>query len=241
MIKSLSIVLPVFNEEKRLEKTFSHIEDFLKKRKIKTLEFIFVNDGSSDKSKKILLNFIKEKRKKKIIIKLVNLKNNLGKGGALKAGVRKAKYSWILTSDIDFSVPLNEIEKWQTKKLISNQKNVYFGSRAQINSKVDSKFYRKFIGNCLSIFISFFLGINIRDTQCGFKLYKKYIAKNIFSQLNFLGYEHDIEIVLLLKKKKIKIIELPVTWKHVPDSKVNILVDSLKTFVKILLIKNKYS
>ena len=127
------------------------------------------------------------------------------------------------------------------KKLISSQKNVYFGSRAQINSKVDSKFYRKFIGNCLSIFISLFLGINIRDTQCGFKLYKKYIAKNIFSQLNFLGYEHDIEIVLLLKKKKIKIIELPVTWKHVPDSKVNILVDSLKTFIKILLIKNKYS
>ena len=85
------------------------------------------------------------------------------------------------------------------------------------------------------------MGINIKDTQCGFKLYSKLIAKNIFSQLKFLGYEHDIEIVLLLKRKKIKVVELPVTWNHVPDSKVNIFVDSFKTFFKILLIKNKYN
>ena len=241
MINSLSIVLPVFNEEKRLDKTFSHIKKYLKRKKIKILEFIFVNDGSNDKSKKILLNFLKEKQKTNVKIKLINLRENIGKGGALKAGVKQAKCNWILTSDIDFSVPLSEIENWERKKLIRNQKNVYFGSRAQLTSKVDSKLYRKFVGNCLSIFISFFLGINTKDTQCGFKLYNKLIAKNIFSQLKFLGYEHDIEIVLLLKRKKIKVVELPVTWNHVPDSKVNIFVDSFKTFFKILLIKNKYN
>ena len=84
MIKSLSIVLPVFNEEKRLDKTFSHIKKYLKRKKIKILEFIFVNDGSNDKSKKILLNFLKEKQKTNVKIKLINLRENIGKGGALE-------------------------------------------------------------------------------------------------------------------------------------------------------------
>tara|TARA_Y100001970_G_scaffold1241_1_gene1455 strand:+ start:1631 stop:2356 length:726 start_codon:yes stop_codon:yes gene_type:complete len=241
MIDSLSIILPVFNEEKRLVKTFAHINKYLKKKQIKLLEFIFVNDGSTDKSKKLLLNFLTKKRKANVKISIINLKKNIGKGGALKAGVKKAKYNWILTSDIDFSVPLSEIEKWQRKKYIHNQKNVYFGSRSHKNSKVESKFYRKFVGHCLSIFISLFLGINIKDTQCGFKLYRNSIAKKIFSQLRFLNYEHDIEIVLILKNKKIKVIELPIIWNHVPNSKVNILIDSLKIFIKILLIKIRYN
>ena len=240
MIKSLSIVLPVFNEEKRLDKTFFHIEKYLKRTKIKNLEFIFVNDGSIDKSKKLLINFVK-KKSKGITKKLIDIKKNIGKGAALKAGVKEAGFQWILTSDIDFSVPLFEIERWQQKKLISDRKFVYFGSRAHQKSKVESKFYRKFIGEFLRIFISLFLGISIRDTQCGFKLYDKLTAKKIFSKLRFFGYEHDIEIVLLLKNEKIKVVELPVTWKHVSDSKVNIIVDSFKTFIKILLIKMKYN
>ena len=240
MINSLSIVLPVFNEEKRLDKTFFHIEKYLKRKKIKNLEFIFVNDGSIDKSKKLLINFVK-KKSKGITKKLIDIKKNIGKGAALKAGVKEAGFQWILTSDIDFSVPLFEIERWQQKKLISDRKFVYFGSRAHQKSKVESKFYRKFIGEFLRIFISLFLGISIRDTQCGFKLYDKLTAKKIFSKLRFFGYEHDIEIVLLLKNEKIKVVELPVTWKHVSDSKVNIIVDSFKTFIKILLIKMKYN
>ena len=240
MIKSLSIVLPVFNEEKRLDKTFFHIEKYLKRTKIKNLEFIFVNDGSIDKSKKLLINFVK-KKSKGITKKLIDIKKNIGKGAALKAGVKEAGFQWILTSDIDFSVPLFEIERWQQKNLISDRKFVYFGSRAHQKSKVESKFYRKFIGEFLRIFISLFLGISIRDTQCGFKLYDKLTAKKIFSKLKFFGYEHDIEIVLLLKNEKIKVVELPVTWKHVSDSKVNIIVDSFKTFIKILLIKMKYN
>ena len=92
----------------------------------------------------------------------------------------------------------------------------------------------------MRVLISFILGIKISDTQCGYKLYKKNIAKNLFSKLKFLGYEHDIEIVLLLKKQNIKIKELPVSWKHVDHSKVNIIQDSIKTFIKLFYIKLKY-
>ena len=241
MINSLSVVLPVFNEEKRLNKTFLHIDKYLEKTKVKNLEFIFVNDGSLDESRKLILNFLKKKSKQKIKKKIIDMKKNVGKGAALKAGVRKASFQWILTSDIDFSVPLFEIERWQRKNFINDHKLVYFGSRAHQKSKVESKFYRKFIGEFLRIFISLFLGISIRDTQCGFKLYDKSTAKKIFSKLKFFGYEHDIEIILLLKKEKIEVIELPVTWKHVSDSKVNIIVDSFTTFIRILFMKIKYN
>ena len=118
--------------------------------------------------------------------------------------------------------------------------SVYFGSRSHKNSNVKSKFYRKIIGNLLRYLIFIFLKIKIRDTQCGFKLYKSAVAKKIFSRLKFFGYEHDIEIILLLKKFKIYIAELPVTWKHVKLSKVNIILDPIKIFFKVFLIKIKY-
>ena len=242
MIRSISVILPLFNEEKRLKKAFRKIVNFSKKNNINLKEFIFVNDGSSDKSEEMIKKFIKDNKKfKKGKFNYFKLQKNSGKGAALKLGVKKAKGEWILTSDIDFSVSLFEINKWLKKKYISNLNQVYFGSRSHHLSNVSSKFYRKIIGNLLRFLINFILAIKIQDTQCGFKLYEKDLAKKIFSKIKFVGFEHDIEIVLLLKRKKIKVIELPVTWNHVPDSKVNILTDSFKTFFKILLIKNRYN
>lgn len=239
MIKSLSIVLPLYNEEKRLKKTFEEVKKFSNKNKIKK-EYIFVDDGSLDNSNLMIKNFFKKKKIKNSKLKLIKSKINLGKGNALKLGVKAASYDWILTTDIDFSVSLFEIEKWVNKKYIDDKKSVYFGSRSHEHSVVISKFYRKLIGIFLRILISSLLGINLRDTQCGFKLYKKNLAKRLFSQIKFLGYEHDIEIVVILAKKKIYISELPVSWKHVSDSKVNIITDSIKIFFKIIQIKITY-
>jgi dolichyl-phosphate beta-glucosyltransferase len=240
MIKSLTIILPFYNEEQRINKTFKEIIKFSRKNKIKFKEFIFVDDGSFDKSNQLVKNFIYKKKLKLTKLRLIKLAKNSGKGAAIQKGVKVSNGEWILTSDIDFSVSLFELEKWEKKKYLQDRYPVYFGSRSHSNSNVDSKFYRKIIGNLLRFLISYILGINIRDTQCGFKLYKKNIAKKLFSRLIFLGYEHDIEIVILLKRKKISIIELPVTWKHVPQSKVNLVYDSCKIFLKIFFMKLKY-
>ena len=241
MIKSLSIILPLYNEEKRLITSFKRIVNFLKNKKIQYKEIIFVDDGSIDKSSDIILQFIKNFNKKKFIkFKLIKYKNNLGKGAALKKGVAEAQGDWILTSDIDFSVSLFELLKWQREKYINNKNTVYFGSRAHKNSNVKSKLYRKIIGNFLRLLISFFLQIKIKDTQCGFKLYNKQIAKKIFGQMTSQRFEHDIEIVLILKNNRINIEELPVNWKHVAESKVNILFDSIKVLISVFLLKFKY-
>ena len=241
MINSISVVLPLFNEDKRLKKAFRKIVNFSKSNKIRLKQFIFVNDGSSDRSEEMIKKFIKDnERYKKTKFNYFELKKNSGKGAALKLGVKKAKGEWILTSDIDFSVSLFEINRWLKKKYINKSNQVYFGSRSHHQSNVSSKFYRKIIGNLLRFLINFILNIKIRDTQCGFKLYEKKLAKKIFSKINFVGFEHDIEIVMLLKKKKLKIIELPVDWQHIKLSKVNLITDSLKIFYRVLLMKLKY-
>ena len=241
MIKSISIILPLFNEAQRLNKTFNEIRKFSKKKLIKSKEFIFIDDGSVDQSAEMIKKFIRNcKKTKNLKLKFIKLNKNLGKGAAIKMGVKASKNNWILTSDIDFSVPLYELERWIKKKYIKKNIIVYFGSRAHKKSNVNSKLYRKIIGNFLRFLISFFLGIKIKDTQCGFKLYKSSIAKKIFSKIKFHGYEHDIEIVLLLKRLKLKIIELPVTWKHIKLSKVNIIIDSIKMLLKVFLMRAKY-
>lgn len=233
IINSLSIVIPIFNEEQRLLKSLKKIKKFIKNKKI---EVIFINDGSFDLSRKIVEEFIINNNK----IRIINLKKNIGKGGALKKGIQKAKYQWILTLDIDLSVPITEILSWLKNKYINNENFIYFGSRSNKKSKVKSKIYRDIFGKILSMLINLLLNLKISDTQCGFKLYKSNIAKQLFSKITRTGYEHDIELALLARKSNLTIKELPVTWTHKSGSKVNLLVDSIKVLWSIFILKIRY-
>jgi len=241
MIKSLSIIFPVFNEELRLNSSFNHIKSFLKKEKKLKIEIIFVDDGSKDNSYNLIKKFIKNlKTKNKVKLKSLKSKNNLGKGAALKLGVKNAKNDWILTTDIDMSVSLFQISGWIKKKLIDKKHSVYFGTRSHKKSIVQRNFIRKILGDIGSVLISIILNINIKDTQCGYKLYKKKLAKFAFSKLKNCGWVHDIELILLLKSKKVKIKELPVRWVHKDNSKVNVLLDPIKMFIGMIVIRFRY-
>jgi len=241
MIKSLSIIFPVYNEELRLKSSFNHIRSFLKKKKKFKTEIIFSDDGSQDNSYNLIVQFIKSfKSNKKIKIKVVKLKKNLGKGGALKMGVKFAKNSWILTSDIDMSVSLFQLTNWLDKKLVNKKNFIYFGSRKHEKSIVKKKIFRNILGNIMGFLISTLLNIKIKDTQCGYKLYEKKIGKLIFSKLKTFDFNHDLEIILLLKAKNIKIKELPVKWTHMNNSSLNIFLDPIKMFFGIFKIRLRY-
>ena len=184
MIKSLSIIFPVFNEELRLKSSFRHIKSFLKKKKKFNIEIIFVDDGSEDNSYYLIDKFIKGfKKNNRIKLKVIKSKTNLGKGSALKLGVKVARNNWILTTDIDMSVSLFQICKWIAKRLVNKKHSVYFASRSHKKSNVKRDFFRKILGDIGSFLISIILNIKIKDTQCGYKLYKKTYAKFAFSKL----------------------------------------------------------
>lgn len=239
MISDLSIIFPFFNEEKRIKKTFLEIKNFKKKVKKKKIEIIFVDDGSTDNSNFLINKFINKISNKNFIIKVCKLKKNIGKGYALKTGVKKSSYNWILTTDIDLSVPLSQVLEWEKSDYLKLFK-VFFGSRNHKKSKVTKNFFRFILGKIFNFLVFNILNISLLDTQCGFKLYEKSIAKKIFKYLTNSGFTHDLELVLILREIKVKIVELPVMWTHKKGSKINILFDSIKMFVEIIFLRFKY-
>lgn len=239
-LTSLSIVIPFYNEKPRLHLAFNNIRIFLKKNFVPKIEILFIDDGSTDKGNNLIKKYFEKfKKNKKVTFRLIKSKKNIGKGFAIKKGCLEAKNDWILTSDLDFSVPLSHIIIWFKKNFINNKINVYFGSRALVTSQVKSSQFRLFIGRVFRILIIFFLNIRIKDTQCGFKLYKSTAAKKIFRKLKMYGFDHDLEIVIISKKLNYKIVELPVKWHHVSQSKLSIVKDSFKMFLGILRLAFK--
>ena len=239
MSKKYSIVIPIYNEEKRLEKLFNEISKITNdKFFFNKTEFILVNDGSNDKSFLLINDFIKKKNKN-IDLKFINIKINSGKGFAIKKGVIIAKNEWIFTMDADLSVNFNQIKKWFTKYELKFNR-AYFGSRSLKSSKVRNKIHRHIIRIILRALVYLFIDNRIRDTQCGFKLYNKSYIQKIFPLLTEKGFIHDIEIIILLKRNKIEIKELPIKWVHFNNSKVRLLTDPIIFFFKLFYIFYKY-
>jgi len=231
----LSVIFPVYNEEKRLKNSLKKIYNFHKKNIYSDIEYLFIDDGSTDKTQNLIKKFLKKIKKKNF--KYFKIKSNKGKGFALKTGVDKAKKKWIITADIDLSVPLLQINDWFKNKVKESDKiYFYFGNRNDNRSKVKKKLYRFLLGSLFNLLIRHLFKIRLNDTQCGFKLYKSLVAKKIFKNLSIYGFAHDIELVSFILKKKMIIKELPVTWTHVPNSKLNILIDPIKMFIDLLII-----
>jgi len=241
MIDSLSIIFPVFNEQLRINNSLNKIKKFIAYSKLKYLEIIFIDDGSEDKTYFVIKNFISlfSYNKK---IKLVLLKNyrNFGKGYSLKKGVKYSRAHWILTSDIDFSVNINQFQKWFVETASEKNYSIYFGSRNHPKSKVKKNFLRYLLGQVYRFLIYFLFKIKFYDTQCGYKLYKNSIAKKIFSKLKDNRFAHDVEIILIANNKKILIKEMPVNWIHKNHSKVNIFKDIFIMFWDLLIIKKRF-
>jgi len=142
-----------------------------------------------------------------------------------------------LTTDSDCSVSNFQLNSWIKNNYINNKNFIYFGSRNLLKSVAKKKLARIIVGNIFIFLSKFLFQINQSDTQCGFKLYKSTYAKKIFKRILTDGYMHDIEICIIANKLNLKIIELPVKWTHMPDSKINFFIDSIKIIFNLLKIK----
>jgi len=239
---SVSIILPLYNEYQRLVTLFDEIEKFSYEKSF-DIEFIIVNDGSNDGSEELLQKITSEKENKNLNIKIISYQKNQGKGFAIKKGVLSSTKEWILTTDVDLSVSFNQLIEWFKIHISKNNNYAYFGSRELKNSKVIGKKYRIIIGQIFNLFVRFILGkkiTNIKDTQCGFKLYHKNYTEKIFNLLSEKGFVHDVEILILLYLNNINVIELPIKWVHKEGSKVNLLKDSISMLFALIKLKIKY-
>ena len=233
-LKNLSLIIPFYNEQHRLLASLKTLNSYIVKKK--NIETIFVNDGSTDKSDLIISNFIKE-NKKKFKIKYIKYNKNIGKGFAIKKGILNSKKKWILICDADMSVKPNQIDKWIKKNYIKKKNIAYFGSRNHSLSIIKTSILRRFLGSLFNFVINFLFGIKIKDTQCGFKLFNRSYALNVFRKLKSYRFSFDVELVILLKENNINIRELPIEWIHKEGSKLNIIYDIPKMMIDIIKIK----
>ena len=204
----LSIIIPVYNEEERLPHTLGRIVNFFRQKRI-SFEIIVVNDGSSDGSKSIVERY----RKKYEEISLIHYNRNMGKGYAVNQGVLKGTGDLFLFSDADLSTPIEEYEK--LIRFIHLGYDIVIGSRRirGADIKLRQPLHRRILGRGFGLLAENMLLKGIKDTQCGFKLFRKNIAKKTFSERKVDGFSFDVEILYVARKifcARIK--EVPVQW-----------------------------
>lgn len=226
----LSIIFPVYNEEKRLTQSLKKIKAYFSKVNY-PYELLFVNDGSTDQSEKILASKGHPLRSYRILTH----PKNLGKGAAIRTGVKAAKGDWVLFCDLDLSVPLETITLF-----LQNQKaDLLIGSRRAPGARIltHQSWLREFLGRSFTRLSNLILGTNYTDLTCGFKMIKKPIAKQLFALQKLNTWTFDSEILYLAKKLNYKVRELPVDWSDVKGSKVKFPKDLIQSFVDLLKIR----
>lgn len=230
----LSVIIPFYNEQTRIFKSLKTIVSYLNKQDY-SYEIILVDDGSQDDTKQILKNFLNNS-------KIRILKNNInsGKGNAVKRGMLAATGQLSIFTDADLSTPISEIEKllaWANKGY-----NIVIGSRGLSHSNIHIRqsFHREKMGRIFNIIVQLLLFKGIKDTQCGFKLFKSDVSKSIFEQATINRFCFDVEILFIAIKSGQKIKEVPVDWYNSPNSKVKIPQDAIMMLIDLLMIKLKH-
>jgi len=212
----LSVIIPAYNEEKRLPKTLVEIDKYLRKQDY-DYEIIVVNDGSKDKTAQIVEDF-----KSKIAnLKLIDNKINHGKGYVIRQGMLEAKGEFRVFTDADNSTPIDQIEKMWPE--FEKGYDVVIGSRDIKGAVLEppQPWWRRFLGEVFGLLTNLIVGTwGIKDTQCGFKGFTQRATKDIFPRCKINRFAFDPEILIIAKKLGYKIKEIPIFWRNDPRSKV---------------------
>lgn len=232
----LSIIIPVYNEEKRIENLID-IFQYLKGKKY-TSEILLINDGSKDKTLR-KLKIIEQKYKKNYPFKLISYQNNEGKGAAIRKGMLASSGKFRLFLDVDLSTPIEELGKFEknwTKFdiLIATRKS----TRANIIKR--QPFLREILGKCFTTLSQIVLGVKVSDFTCGFKCFSEKAALEIFSRQRIKRWGFDSEVLFIAELRGFKIKEIPVEWRDDTNTKVKFPQDIIKSLMDLYKIRYYY-
>jgi dolichyl-phosphate beta-glucosyltransferase len=227
----LSVIIPAYNEESRLPATLESVYQYLSGRGI-SFEILIVDDGSHDHT----VNFVEGYARSHPGVRLLSYQPNQGKGYAVRTGILAAKGDLLLINDADGSSPIEEVEKLEMS--IRGGADLAIGSRAKPDTsrQVEALAYRKFIGNTFNAIVQKLLLPGIFDTQCGFKLFRSHVGKDLFSVAAINGFGFDVEVLYIARMRNYSVGEVPINWHNVEGSKVNVLIDSPKMLVDVVRI-----
>ena len=234
----LSVVVPVYNEEKKIVETVRRISAFLS-LKGQPAELIVVNDGSKDKTRQIMQSLPQQEHG--VFLRFLDSDVNHGKGYACRQGMLEAKGRYILLTDADLSSPIKESDKLVAA--LERGSDVAIGSRAvrEEGCDVQQSLKRRIAGRIFNFFVQLLVLPGIRDSQCGFKCFTNEAAQKLFRAQKLDGFSFDVEVLYLARKSGYQIAEVPVMWIQGEDSRVSFFRDSTRMLKDLFKINKIHS
>ena len=202
--RQLSIVMPAYNEGDKIyeniKKVYLAVSAFCD-----SFEIIAVNDGSKDNT----AEEVKKAAREIPGVRLVSYKKNRGKGGAIKAGVKRAEGQYIAFLDADLDLPPEQLRDYM-RPLEEDRADVVIGSKMHKDSKIDYPFIRKVISVGYYLMLKLLFHLNVKDTQTGIKIFKAEVLKPVIDLIRTDGFAYDIEILIAVNSRHYRIMEMPV-------------------------------
>jgi glycosyltransferase involved in cell wall biosynthesis len=229
----LSIVIPAYNEAARIEKTLERVLTCVQERGWDA-EVMVVDDGSSDDTTEIVQEWMRRHDN----LLLVKNKGNRGKGYSVRNGLLQATGDIVMFTDADLSAPMEEAQLLMDA--IDAGADVAIGSRwlDKQRQTVHQPLYRRFFGRCFNAVTRRVMGLPFKDTQCGFKAFRREAAHTIFRLQTIERWGFDPEILFIARKLKYRIVEVPVTWGHDERSRMSYLKDGMKMLEEMAEIRS---
>jgi glycosyltransferase involved in cell wall biosynthesis len=237
----LSIVIPAYNEENRIGQSLESVLSFLKTQPYQA-EVIVVDDGSSDDTASRVSDFIPRFTGTGHALRVMTNKPNRGKGYSVKRGLIEARGEIVLFSDADFSSPITEAPKL-IEPIAEHRVDVCFGSRAIDRNLIGihQPILRDFGGRVFNFLMKTITGLKFKDTQCGFKAFRREPAVAVFQLQRIDRFGFDPEVLYIAKKHGNRLLEVPVVWNHCEGGELqnrwNYMLDSISMFTDLIRIR----
>lgn len=212
----LSVVIPCYNEATRLPRSLPVIQEYLRNSGL-TYEILVVDDGSKDTT----VSYVEAESARDPHLRLLRYGQNRGKGHAVRYGVLRARGQWVLFTDADLSTPISELDRFLPH--LERGYDVVIASRALPDSRlvVHQPWLRERIGRMMNRLVRLISGLKFPDTQCGFKLFTRRAAHDIFENVTVETWMFDVEALVIAMKLGYCIIDVPVTWVNSDESRVH--------------------
>jgi dolichyl-phosphate beta-glucosyltransferase len=231
---ALSLIVPAFNEAERLGATLDELARFTAASRW-PVEVVLVDDGSSDGTFELLTSF--SRRQNAGCATVLRNDGNRGKGFSVRRGMLAARGDHLLFTDADLSTPLSEAETLLAAAAAGAQ--VVIGSRAMPGSRIltSQSRFRTLGGKALNVCIQLVALRGIHDSQCGFKLFTRRAAHDIFARATIDRFSFDVEVLYLARKLGYRVAEVPVRWTNMVGSKVSPIRDGLRLLAELCAIR----
>jgi glycosyltransferase involved in cell wall biosynthesis len=226
----LSIIVPAYNEEKRLPDTLQQVQGFLLAQQYSS-EVLVVENASNDRTLAVAQDYARHFPQLRVM-----QCPQRGKGLAVRQGMLAARGEYRFMCDADLSMPVNEIARFLPPTL--RGVDIAIASREAPGAvRYGEPYYRHFVGRVYNMLIRLLALPGLQDTQCGFKCFRGAVVDELFRRQTLGGWSFDVEVLYIARRRGLRIVEVPVPWTYTPGSKVDVWRDSFRMATDLLRIR----